>query len=332
MALAILPLEKQHLDDAAALWIARYNLERRALPGLAEAALHPRRVADVLAQALAHPETRGLGAFQGGQLLGFLLGEPSFVAPTSAEAIWSRPRAARIRYAWNAAPGRESLLPELYGALAARWVARGIFAHYALVPAQRESLEAFSWVGFGVDVVRALREVAPIPRVALRPDIDLKQVGPEALDDLLVMADEMDQHLAASPSFSPYLPETRSGFRQLYARLLGEPGTALFFALQQERPVGFALLHPASPQDAELGPECAYLHRCFASPSMRGTGVGLALVDRVMGYARLKGYTRCALSWRPSNLLADRFWRRCGFIPYQLRMLRVVDERANWLP
>jgi GNAT superfamily N-acetyltransferase len=332
MGLELAPLVSAHLDTAAELWIARYQTERKLFPELRADAAHPRRVADVLSVLLQHPDTSGVGAWLSGQLVGFLVGELGLVPPTAPEALWSRPRALRIRYQGHAAPSREGLLRELYGALAARWVKRGVFVHYAVVPAaERESSDAFFSLGFGQEIAGGVRDVSPLARVTLRPDLELSQVGAEGLEDLLRMNAEMDRHATESPGFAPFLPETRSGYRQWFAKLLAEPGTGLFFALQKGQPVGFALVHPAAAAgETELGPECLVIQRCFVSPDLRGSGAGRGLVDRVMAYARLKGYARCSLRWRSSHLVSDRFWRRCGFRPYQFRLARVVDERALW--
>jgi GNAT superfamily N-acetyltransferase len=59
-------------------------------------------------------------------------------------------------------------------------------------------------------------------------------------------------------------------------------------------------------------------------PEARGSGVGLALVAASFVWAREHGYGAMVTDWRVTNLLASRFWARCGVRTTFLRLYRSI--------
>jgi GNAT superfamily N-acetyltransferase len=75
---------------------------------------------------------------------------------------------------------------------------------------------------------------------------------------------------------------------------------------------------------------CPYIHLLFVVESMRGTGVGSALVDRMLAWTQEKGYPCCSVEWHTANLSAAFFWERGGFTAVKQALTRHVDERIAW--
>jgi GNAT superfamily N-acetyltransferase len=67
-------------------------------------------------------------------------------------------------------------------------------------------------------------------------------------------------------------------------------------------------------------------------PEARHTGVGTALLSRVIDWARSAGFERLAVDFETANVLARRFWLR-AFSPICLSLERHLDDRlARPLP
>ena len=61
-------------------------------------------------------------------------------------------------------------------------------------------------------------------------------------------------------------------------------------------------------------PEAAYLVQMWVHPSSRGRGIGAALVERVIEWARAQGYPELRLTVSEGNDNAERLYTRLGFV------------------
>ena len=115
----------------------------------------------------------------------------------------------------------------------------------------------------------------------------------------------LEVHLAFSVSSTP--PEY--SFALDVAQLV-EPGVTFFSARDAGRLVGVAALKRLDDTHAEL----KSMHTREAE---RGRGVGRALVEHVLAFAREKGYRRVSLeTGTPDDFTAARLlYARCGFEP-----------------
>jgi len=64
--------------------------------------------------------------------------------------------------------------------------------------------------------------------------------------------------------------------------------------------------------DAERG--VAHVYAMWVAPDARGGGVGRALLDAVIDWARDRGCDRLVLSVTETNVTARRFYEACGFV------------------
>ena len=67
----------------------------------------------------------------------------------------------------------------------------------------------------------------------------------------------------------------------------------------------------------------------LTSPEARGLGVGVALTEHALWWARKQGHDRIKADWRIANLLASRFWPKRGFKPTAYRMVRYLHPEAR---
>ena len=106
-----------------------------------------------------------------------------------------------------------------------------------------------------------------------------------------------------------------------FARLTAEgAGMQGLIALEGSRPVGFAhlILHLCT---WDSRPSC-YLEDLFVLESARGRGVGRALLDRVVSFAKEASigrvYWHTAATNAPARVLYDQYVKADGFVRYRM--------------
>ncbi len=92
---------------------------------------------------------------------------------------------------------------------------------------------------------------------------------------------------------------------EMYRTLMTDGRSELRVASMGERLIGFHAVTKVHP-DIEL-------LKIGVTPEFQGTGVGMALLDDVLGQARSHGFSSCFLEVRASNNRAIRFYRKRGF-------------------
>ena len=76
-----------------------------------------------------------------------------------------------------------------------------------------------------------------------------------------------------------------------------------------------------------MTPTTASILGAFTEPRVRGTGIGTALLDRALAWARASGHKRCAVDFEPQNISGTRFLLS-HFQPVCYSLVRRVDERT----
>jgi GNAT superfamily N-acetyltransferase len=314
------PFDHRFLDDAASLLARRHAAHRLVEPTLPPAYEQADTARAAIAELLT-PAASGAVATRGGSAVGFVLGTPRG-NPIWGPNVWVEP-------AGHAASEPEAIR-DLYAHAAARWVEERRTAHYAVVPASdAAAVDAWFRLGFGHQHVHALREVPA--HVVPEPPAGVT-VRPACRDDLDALA-ELDavlpRHQALSPCFSvgegvPPLEVAREEWLELFDD--GDDGG--FVAEQEGRIVasGYACSVERSSGHSGLArPEgAALLAYAAVEPGARGSGIGQALAQAALAWARAKGYEVIVTDWRMTNLLSSRAWPRAGYRPTFFRLFRAV--------
>ncbi len=222
------------------------------------------------------------------------------------------------------------LLRDLYALAAARWVEEARTSHYAIVPASdHATIDAWFRVGFGHQHAHAVREVPQSVEETSPDGVVVRQATRDDLDALAVLDGLLPAHQAQSPCFSAgkgvwTLEEARAEWAEGFDD--GDDGA--FVAELDGRVVGSAFGCPADRSSAHSGlarPDCAAL-LAFAAvdPDARGAGIGQALSQAILGWARSKDYDIIVTDWRMTNLLSSRAWPRAGYPPTFFRLFRAI--------
>lgn len=301
----IVPFADEHVEAAARLLAERHDRHRAAEPLLPE-----------IKDFRPHVEAArgdGVAALRGGELVGYLLAERSD-DPTFGVHVW-------LDRASHAARNPK-LIRDLYAAAADPWVADGHLRHYVVVPALDEIAAVWFALGFGQQQAHGIRASGPSPPAA--PDgLTIRRGGAELLDQMTPLAGLIWVHQSLSPVFAGVPLPSSAELRRDWEEALGDPDVAYFLAERGGRGVGHALTYPAQ---AGLGtpPGALDLAVVATMPEERRRGVGIALVQHVLGWASAEGYGTVVADWRVTNLLSSRFFPRRGFRPAFLRLYRSI--------
>jgi len=324
----IVPFGEALLDEAATLLAARQRENRRAETALPARFEEPAAARAALAAIWSAADASGVAAWRDERLVGYLIAAP--------QVDTVRGRTAWVRYAGHAlAPGEDAeLYRDLYAAASPQWLARGCFAHYAMIPAMDQAaLAAWFALSFGKEQAHGLRELGEAEESAGETAMPyaIRRAGPDDLEALLEVADLIAAHQAGPPVYGVFLPESRADWREGYAELLAGSNVTVWIAEHAGTVLGFQIYVPEEAKDSLFTPErCVELHLAATRVAERGRGLGRALTEHGLRAARAAGFGSCATDWRVTNLLSSRFWPRRGFRPVAYRLFRHVDERVAW--
>ena len=109
----------------------------------------------------------------------------------------------------------------------------------------------------------------------------------------------------------PPAPETRARLGRLYE---DDEAAWILIAEEGDEIVGLVSLSMTTGADARVPPEgTVYLWQMFVRRDRQGSGLAVALMDRVLEEARRRGFDRIVL-WTPAGAAqARRFYEREGF-------------------
>ncbi len=338
MSVRIVPFTADHLKASATLLAARHRCDRTWAPDLSPEYEDMAATLPILHELLAAGGTSGVVALDAGRVAGYLLGSPAMRSPTRTFAGYTHPRAADMAYEGHAVDPEcgAALYPRLYAALAQHWVWQGLVGHYVSVPAHREASEPWWELGFGQYMALGVRPttLADEPAACHRNDLEIRRA---TADDAVAVQDAMTEFVrsfASAPIFVPFLPETTAERQQWGVDRLADPGSPVWLAFAHDQLVGLQLFdEPTSPHWHEpplaTPARSVYLHIAYTVPEARSTGIGEALLNHTLAWAREAGYDYCTALWVTASRAAP-FWRRLGFQPVSYRLCRIVDERAIW--
>jgi len=320
MSVEIVPFSDGHLEEAAALVASRYRAARDLDKSL------PARFEDSNATVplLRDYAKKGAGvaAIREGQVVGFLI------------TLYPLIRGVRTAYVpdWGHAAdstGRREIYRVMYANLARRWVANGYFAHaVTLLAHEHEAMDAWFSLGFGQIEIDAIRDLSAVK--GAMAEVEIRRAQPEDIDVVLTLRLAMARYLATAPVFIPLMVERG---RDFYEQLLSDSANAFWLAYRDGDVVAFMQLVPSS----RLGLLMPVSDRttvtitgAFTKEDVRCHGIGAALLNHSLDWARSAGYKHCAVEFESTNTIGSSFWWGRGFRPVCYSLRRHIDERIAW--
>jgi GNAT superfamily N-acetyltransferase len=299
---AIVPFSEAHVEAAAALLAERHERHRSSIPQLPESPDYVSEIAALLADGATGTAADGA----------FVLGGsgPDHWGPN----IWLGPA--------GHAAGDPELLRDVWASAAAGWFAQGLKEHHVVAPATDQSLvDAWFRLGFGAQHAYGVMDV---PEREWPPGV--REATEDDIEALVALGPLLSRHQLQSPTFSQFPEQTADEVRvDVLDDFTHETVVNLVYELDG-RIVGNFAVYPVELADAHSGlarpPTAAFIAWAVTDPEVRGNGVGVALTDASLAWARAHGYETMVVDWRVANLPASRFWPHRGFRTSFLRLYR----------
>jgi len=328
------PTEPSMAADGFALFRDAYARATRASPLLPP--LTPEHEARLLARVMRTFEHGGVAAWRGGSLVGYMVAGPSFeMRGLTASLVPEHGHAV--------APGEDAgLYGALYAATAEHLVRQGVHLHLiGHFAAEPEAAAELVDLGFGAFVAERLRDLS-----------DVAQTHPVTNPVTNAVTNHRDAHdhrihrMPRETSWerlAPLAAQHAAYYRQSPLFLVKDDaldtavaeleehrraGDALFVYLAAGEPLAYLVAgtcHGTSEGRLLAGTATAQVRSAYAVPAARRGGIGSALLQRAVRWAREAGFERVFVEHETANLEGGPFWRR-HFAPFVVFSMRYVDR------
>jgi GNAT superfamily N-acetyltransferase len=272
----------------------------------------------------------GVAALRAGSLRGFMIAGPSFDFRGSTAALVPE-------YAHAVAEGEEgALVGPLYAAVAERLRHEGVPLHLIghFAPDAVTASTLFE-LGFGAVVREGLRDLSDVVVAdAARGEHEawlqrvehLSQAAPWV--GLAPLAAEHAAFYRGSPLFMVKDASLETAVADLEAHRAA--GDAAFVVRDGDAPLAYLVVGPC-PGETEgrllAGTATAQVRSAFVVPAARRGGIGGALLQRAVAWARDAGFERLFVEHESANPLGAPFWGR-HFAAFLVFSMRYVDRTA----
>ena len=338
MSIDVVPFVAAHLDAASALLAARHRAGLAKTPVLPPTLGDPAAARTAIEKVCGVADADGWTALDGGQVAGFLFGKRLVFDDASIEALFLDTRAVTIPFAGYAAraDGAEKIYRMLYAIAAERWVGSGFLFHSIRTTLDPVGMEPWFSLGFGRRFGHGIRTLGPHPDRPEAPasasaSCTIRRAGGADCEAVFRLFVEGVRFHTGSPVFMPVMPDSQlESHRARIKGWLADPAVAIWVAESGGELVGMVQMHPAEGlvEDGIRPVNGAYLYEGHVTAQWRGQGVGVALVERGLAWAREAGYATCVVDWFTANPLSSRFWPRRGFVPFAGQLARRIDPRT----
>jgi GNAT superfamily N-acetyltransferase len=190
----------------------------------------------------------------------------------------------------------------------------------------KEIIDSLFWLGFGMAAVDAMLDLNNVQEAKPLTGVEIRRADLSDLESVTTLSVEFERYMAGSPI---YLVRPQAAWRKYYEKWLSDPSNALWLASYEGEVVSYAVIGPFSEDAAYIisDDKTASIAGAYTREHLRGAGIGTALLNQSLNWARSKGYERCAVDFEPENVLASSFWLR-RFQPICYSLVRHIDHRV----
>ena len=316
MNITIRNLENCHLESVTEMVLKNYQLERKSVPFLPPGDNFKHFIRSRLKKLIA--EKTGIVARSNDKIIGFFAGY-------KINELWGNCKGIYCPDYGHGAIGdnREKIYQKLYQYSADRWVEDG-FTHHALTiyAHDRETIDTFFWLGFGLRCVDAMREAAAIEKN--NTEVSIKKVGKERASQIADIQSESHNYFKKSPIFMPLEKEDPEKYLDNWFK---QKNRHLWAAYKDDEDVGFMKIEPKGERFITESEEVMNITGAYVREEYRRSKIAVSLLDHIQKWMLDNGYNLCGVDYESFNLSGSNFWDQF-FTPYAYSLVRRIDERV----
>jgi len=308
------PFTQEHIKPALELFRTNYRQAQQDNPLLPARVLDdPDWIHDNLKMLSANP---GVAVIDGPKLIAYMLSGLTF--PFKGQNAVMMPVFSHAAVTED----KRELYRMMYMELAGGWAEKGqylhIFSHLSCDSALRDTLFE---LGFGAFLAERVRDLSPV--VA---ENDIKITEEPDYMKLVDLDTEHMKYYPASPIFIKKDTDRPSRLAELKAH--AEAGDSFLVYYQGGKPAAYFTVG----ESARLGEgfllqktNTGQIKSAFVQPGVRSKGVGTALLQYTVAWAKKRNYERLFVEHETANYYGGYFWGKY-FQPYLYFSLRYIDN------
>lgn len=314
----IIKLEERHVVEAAHLFIEGYKKLREAIPLLPKQHESMGEVVNLITEFIK--ENEAVVAVQEGRVIGYMLGYEfegffnslkSFYVP-----VWGH---STIEI------GKKEIYGELFTNRSKAGVSREHLT-YCITIFSNDSVarDIFSWLGFGMRVVDAIREITAV-EVIQENHYQIRRANLSDVQEVSQIAIEHQNYMTQAPIFMPLFEEEDEAY---YQEFISHPDKNVWIALKDDEIIGYMQIEKSTEGTTHIvaDPNSIAITGAFTRPEYRSYGVAKVLLNTIMLWAKENNKTFCSVDFETFNVHGTRFWLK-HFEPVCYSMVRVIDDR-----
>jgi GNAT superfamily N-acetyltransferase len=307
--LEIVPFKPEFLPAAAAMFVAKYQNQRRQVPVLPDRMESLDWVSERIAGLMfanGHPDAvAGLAALDGGQLTGYL---GWWLVDRFRES--DRRGAYCPVWAHSAVDGLAvKVYPALYRPASAIWTDAGCQVHaITLLAADQAAERAWFWNGFGMTVIDAIRPITPL-EFAVPTGVAYRKASIEDAGLIAEIEIEHWAYYATAPIYmAPQQPVSAEGYREFIC----QPNCAVWLAFCGHDLLGYMRFEPVGHGAIDIVHSETTIANtgAYFRPASRGHGIGTGLLETALADYSAHGYVRCSVDFESFNPDGAAFWTK----------------------
>ena len=310
----VVPFTQDYLGEAAALFVENYTREREMNPLLPSRVIDETHwIIDVLKPLSDNP---GIAIVSNGRLVAYMLTGFSF--PFKGQSAVQVPVFCHASIMDN----KPELYRQMYMRMAEEWVNGGkhlhIIGHLANDSVLKETLFQ---LGFGAILVERVRNFSPVVE-----NHEIEIVEENDFNQLVDIQIEHMRYYPASPIFIQKDTDRLTAINDL--KSYADNGDIFLVYLENDRPGGYFIVGTSKLNGEGFllqNTKTAQIKSAYLRPQLRGKGIGKALLQSTIDWARKNGYERLFVEHETANYYGGNFWSKY-FEPYLYFSMRYVDN------
>jgi len=317
----IVPFMKEHFKEAAVLVAGRCRAEYKKNPLIKHRFEEPEAALPCLNR---YGESKlGVAAVRNGKVIGFLAPLP--ILGRGLPAVWIRD------WGHGAIAGdRKEIYRMMYTEASGIWIKESrLIQAVNVFTGENDVSDAWTSLAFGRIGVDALLEIPET--LPDSPSVNIRKAGPDDLETLVRFRKAMADYFYGPPVLAYTTEDFLWQGNGLFEKQLADSEVAIWLACDNGKPIGCMKVVPSTQEGFHIlitGEETCWINMAFTEESYRQKGVATALLNKVLAWAKEKGYTRCAVDFDSPNVLGSRFWLS-HFRPVCYVLERRIDFRLS---